>query len=94
MTGYILNPIEFSLALFFHIISLIRLIMIFSYKMKTQKEIAPFMLTLLINWMVVCILVLPYEVYSVLTWRPVSSELISSKKMEIFNDYLINPNLG
>jgi hypothetical protein len=71
MSGYLLNLAEFSIASLFHLMALIRIGLIFRYKMKAQKEIAPFLMALLFNWTLVCVLILPYEVYGIAVWRPV-----------------------
>ena len=71
MSGHFLTIFEFIIALILHFLALIRIGLIFKHKIARKKELAPFLICLLINWIIVCSLLIPYEGYGIAVWRPI-----------------------
>ncbi|KAF7637799.1 hypothetical protein Mgra_00002773 [Meloidogyne graminicola] len=70
MSGSYLVLTEFVISLIFHLISFIRIILILKTKFQTKKSSTIYFISLLINWLIATILLIPYEVYSAIIWRP------------------------
>ena len=70
MSGSYLVLTEFVLAFLFHSISIGRILLILKAKFTTQRETSIYFLALLLNWLVVALLLLPYEGYGISVWRP------------------------
>nr|CAD2149361.1 unnamed protein product [Meloidogyne enterolobii] len=71
MSGQFLTIFEFLIAFLLHSAALVRIGLIFKHKIDKKKEMAPFLVCLLINWTFVCTLLIPYEGYGIAVWRPV-----------------------
>uniref|UniRef100_A0A914MWT1 Uncharacterized protein n=1 Tax=Meloidogyne incognita TaxID=6306 RepID=A0A914MWT1_MELIC len=71
MSGQFLTIFEFLIAFLLHSAALVRIGIIFKQKIERKKEMAPFLVCLLINWTFVCTLLIPYEGYGIAVWRPV-----------------------
>jgi hypothetical protein len=70
MSGSYLVLTEFVLAFLFHSISIGRIVMILKNKFKTHRETSLYFMALLINWLIVALLLLPYEGNGIAIWRP------------------------
>ena len=58
-------PIQFGVAAILHSISAVRIVIILWRIVKHSIQVSIFILTLFINWLVVCLFILPYEVYGI-----------------------------
>uniref|UniRef100_A0A915N2F2 G protein-coupled receptor n=1 Tax=Meloidogyne javanica TaxID=6303 RepID=A0A915N2F2_MELJA len=70
MSGSYLVLTEFVLALVFHSICVYRIVMLLYTKYQSQKAFSLYFMALLINWLITSSLLIPYEVYSAIVWRP------------------------
>uniref|UniRef100_A0A1I8BHH7 G_PROTEIN_RECEP_F1_2 domain-containing protein n=1 Tax=Meloidogyne hapla TaxID=6305 RepID=A0A1I8BHH7_MELHA len=70
MSGSYLVLAEFVIALVFHSISVYRILMILYTKFQSQKAFSLYFMALLVNWLITSSLLIPYEVYSAIVWRP------------------------
>ncbi|KAF7634220.1 hypothetical protein Mgra_00006398 [Meloidogyne graminicola] len=66
MSGQFLTIFEFIIAFILHFSSLVRIGLIFKHKITKKKDMAFFLICLLLNWSIVCILLIPYECYGII----------------------------
>ena len=61
--------INFLFAAILHSLAVVRIVLILRNIVVRRIKSSPFLITLFVNWLVLCILILPYELYGVFSWR-------------------------
>lgn len=66
--------IGYGAAAVLHLLAVVRLTVFLRRVSKKRDKVSPFLIAMLVNWLILCLLILPYEIYGVVTWRPNDSK--------------------